>query len=84
SALGHNVAELQHALTSTENTLSQREDLIAGRLVWVGAFDQALLQAVPESLSDADSRNLLFALTALSHIETDIRAYTAQFPKQRV
>ena len=84
SALGHNVAELQHALTSTENTLSQREDLIAGRLVWVGAFDQALLQAVPESLSDADSRNLRFALTALSQIETEIRAYTAQFPKQRL
>jgi hypothetical protein len=31
SALGQNAAELQHALTHTENTLSQREDLIAGR-----------------------------------------------------
>ena len=34
SALGQNAAELQHALTSTKNTLSQREDLIAGRTVW--------------------------------------------------
>ena len=51
SALGQNAAELQHALTHTENTLSQREDLIAGRSVWVGASDQALLQAVPASLS---------------------------------
>lgn len=84
SALGHNAAELQHALTNTENTLSQRDDLIAGRKVWVGASDQALLQAVPASLSGADSRNLRFALTALSHIETDIRAYTAQFPRQRL
>ena len=84
SALGQNAAELQHALTHTENTLSQREDLIAGRSVWVGASDQALVQQVPESLSGADSRNLRFALTALSQIETEIRAYTAQFPKQRL
>ena len=84
SALGQNAAELQHALTSTKNTLSQREDLIAGRTVWVGASDQALLQAVPASLSSADSRNLRFTLTALTHIETEIRAYTAQFPKQRL
>jgi len=84
SALGQNAAELQHALTSTKNTLSQREDLIAGRTVWVGASDQALLQAVPASLSSADSRNLRFALTALAQIETEIRTYTAQFPKQRL
>ncbi|MEG1360906.1 MAG: beta-ketoacyl synthase N-terminal-like domain-containing protein, partial [Clostridia bacterium] len=84
SALGQNAAELQHALTHTENTLSPCEDLIAGRTVWVGASDQTLVQAVPESLSDADSRNLRFALTALSQIETEIRAYTAQFPKQRL
>ena len=72
SALGQNAAELQHALTHTENTLSQREDLIAGRSVWVGASDQALLQAVPASLSSADSRNLRFTLTALTHIETEV------------
>ena len=84
SALGQNAVELQHALTSTENTLSQREDLIAGRTVWVGASDQALLQAVPASLSGADSRNLRFALTALAQIETEIHAYTAQFPRQRL
>ena len=84
SALGHNAAELQHALTSTENTLSPREDLIAGRTVWVGASDQALLQAVPASLSGADSRNLRFALTALAQIQTEIHAYTAQFPRQRL
>ena len=84
SALGHSAAELQHALTSTENTLSQREDLIVGRTVWVGAADQALVQQVPDSLRSADSRNLRFALTALAQIETEIRAYTAQFPKQRL
>ena len=84
SALGQNTAELKHALTSTENTLSPREDLIAGRTVWVGASDQALLQAVPASLSGADSRNLRFALTALAQIQTEIHAYTAQFPRQRL
>ena len=35
-------------------------------------------------MSGADSRNLRFALTALSQIETEIRAYTAQFSKQRL
>lgn len=84
SALGQNTAELQHALTRTENTLSQREDLIAGRTVWVGAYNSALIQDIPENLRGADSRNLRFALTALSQIETEIRAYTAQFPKQRL
>jgi len=84
SALGQNTAELQHALTSTENTLSQREDLIAGRTVWVGAYNSALIQDIPENLSGADSRNLRFALTALAQIETEIRAYTAQFSKQRL
>ena len=84
SALGQNAAELQHALTHTENTLSQREDLIAGRSVWVGACDQTLVQAVPESLNGVDSRNLRFALTALAQIETEIHAYTAQFAKQRL
>ena len=84
SALGQNPAELQHALTSAENTLSQREDLIAGRKVWVGAADQTLIQDIPEVLSITDSRNLRFALTTLAQIETEIRTYTAQFPKQRL
>ena len=61
SALGQNPVELQHALTSAENTLSQREDLIAGRKVWVGAADQTLIQDIPEVLSITDSRNLRFA-----------------------
>lgn len=84
SALGQNAAELQHALTNPENTLSQRGDLIAGRSVWVGACDQTLVQTVPESLNGVDSRNLRFALTALAQIETEIHAYTAQFAKQRL
>ena len=84
SALGQNAAELQHALTNPENTLSQRGDLIAGRSVWVGASDQTLVQTVPESLNGVDSRNLRFALTALAQIETEIHAYTAQFAKQRL
>lgn len=84
SALGQNAIELKHALTTTETTLSQREDLIAGRVVWVGASDQTLIQQVPEILTGTDSRNLRFALTALAQIETEIRAYTAQFSKQRL
>ena len=81
SALGQNPAELQHALTSTENTLSQREDLIAGRTVWVGAADQTLIQDIPEVLSPIDSRNLRFALTALAKIETESGWSSKQIPR---
>ncbi|WP_374664726.1 beta-ketoacyl-[acyl-carrier-protein] synthase family protein [Acinetobacter sp.] len=84
SALGQDAAALQNALTQDESTLSARTDLIAGRSVWVGAYPQALSSDVPAELQDAGSRNLRFALTALAKIEADVRAYTAQFPKQRL
>ncbi len=51
SALGQNAAELQHALTQPLKIPYRNErDLIAGRSVWVGASDQALVQAVPAKL----------------------------------
>lgn len=47
-----------------ENTLSERSDLIADQTVWVGASKQVPSTEVPNGLSQADSRNLRFALTA--------------------
>lgn len=84
SALGQNASELKSALTQAENTLSARSDLIAGRSVWVGAYPHSLVSAVPESLREEDSRNLRLALSTLAQIETQIRAYTAPFSKQRL
>ncbi|MCO8060042.1 MULTISPECIES: beta-ketoacyl-[acyl-carrier-protein] synthase family protein [Acinetobacter] len=84
SALGQNVDNIRRTLTSEENSLSLRDDLIAGRKVWVGAYNHPLIQEVPEDLSGADSRNLRFALTALMRIEAEVHNYTAQFPKHRL
>lgn len=84
SALGGNASELKNALCTAGNTLTQRQDLIAERTVWVGASAASLGQNIPEHLQSADSRNLRFALTALGQIEADIRVYTAQFAKQRL
>lgn len=84
SALENNGRTLKRALSETNNTLTQRSDLIPDRSVWVGAAEQVLIQELPPDLACADSRNLRFALTALAEIEADIHAYTAQFEKQRL
>ena len=84
SALGTTALEIQQALSSVENTLSERSDLIADQIVWVGASKQVLSTEVPNGLSQADSRNLRFALTALMQIEPQIKAYTAKFDTQRL
>lgn len=84
SALGSSASDLKNALISTENTLLKRDDLIAEKSVWVGAYTAPLLQTVPEELQLNDSRNLRFALTALASIQDQMLAYTAQFPKNRL
>lgn len=84
SALGQNASDLKNALSQTENTLSERADLIAGQPVWVGEYPQALTAEMPEALHAAGSRNLRFALAALAQIEAEIQAYAAKFPKHRL
>lgn len=84
SALGRNASDLKNALSQTENTLSERADLIAGQPVWVGEYPQALTAEMPEALHAAGSRNLRFALAALAQIEAEIQAYAAKFPKHRL
>nr|WP_174559996.1 beta-ketoacyl-ACP synthase [Acinetobacter bouvetii] len=84
SALGHNAAQIRQSMTSEENTLTLSSGFIPEKQVWVGAYPHALIEEVPDFLAHVDSRNLRFALTALSSIEAEVRAYTAQFDVKRL
>ena len=84
SALGNTAAQIKQALTTEQNTLSLVSGFIPEKQVWVGTYQQPLIESIPALLQDVDSRNLRFALTALSSIETEIRDYTAQFDRKRL
>lgn len=84
SALGADAIQMRQALTQTENTLSLRSDFIAEKKVWVGTCSVDLIESVPDSLKAIETRNLRFALTALQRIETELRAYVAQFDPKRL
>ena len=84
SALGNSAEQIKQALTTEQNTLSLVSGFIPEKQVWVGAYQQPLIESIPAFLQDVDSRNLRFALTALSLIETEIRDYTAQFDHKRL
>lgn len=84
SALGNTAEQIRQALTTQQNSLSLSKEFIPEKQVWVGAYQQPLIETVPACLQDVDSRNLRFALTALSSIENDIRNYTAQFDRKRL
>lgn len=84
SALGCELNQIKQALEQPQQTLSLRNDLIADRDVWVGQYTHPLCSSVPDALWSVDSRNLRFALTALSEIETELKAYTASFENKRL
>ena len=84
SALGNTAEQIKQALTTPQNTLSLVSGFIPEKQVWVGAYQQPLIESIPAFLQDVDSRNLRFALTALSSIETAVRDYTAQFDRKRL
>ena len=84
SALGESPEQMKLALSTNVNTFTQCSEFIAEKKVWVGACASELIQDVPLSLKQSDSRNLRFALTALQRIESNIREYTAKFPKVRL
>ncbi|MEZ2901872.1 beta-ketoacyl-[acyl-carrier-protein] synthase family protein [Acinetobacter terrestris] len=84
SALGNTAEQIKRTLTTEQNTLSLVSGFIPEKQVWVGAYQQPLIENIPAFLQDVDSRNLRFALTALSLIETEIRDYTAQFDRKRL
>ena len=84
SALGNTAEQIKQALTSQQHTLSLVSGFIPEKQVWVGAYQQPLIESIPAFLQDVGSRNLRFALTALSSIETEIRDYTAQFDHKRL
>ena len=84
SALGNTAEQIKQALTTEQNTLSLVSGFIPEKQVWVGAYQQPLIESIPAFLQDLGSRNLRLALTALSSIETEIRDYTAQFDRKRL
>ncbi|WP_407308143.1 beta-ketoacyl-[acyl-carrier-protein] synthase family protein [Acinetobacter sp.] len=84
SALGNTAEQIKQALTTPQNTLSLVSRFIPEKQVWVGAYPQPLIETIPAFLQDVDSRNLRFALTALSSIESEIRDYTTQFDRKRL
>ena len=84
SALGNTAAQIKQTLTTQQNSLSLVSGFIPEKQVWVGAYQQPLIETIPAFLQDVDSRNLRFALTALSSIETAVRGYTAQFDHKRL
>lgn len=84
SALGCELNQIKQALQQPQQTLSLRDDLITDRNVWVGQYTHPLCSSVPDALQSVDSRNLRFALTALSKIETELKAYTASFENKRL
>lgn len=84
SALGCELNQIKQALQQPQQTLSLRDDLIADRNVWVGQYTHPLCSNVPDTLQSVDSRNLRFALTALSEIEAALRVYTASFENKRL
>ncbi len=84
SALGEHPEQIRDALTSFDEKLVSDQSLIFDQQVWVGAYQQALLDEVPASLTNFDSRNLRFALTALRQIESQIQDYTSKFDPKRL
>ncbi|TPU97650.1 beta-ketoacyl synthase N-terminal-like domain-containing protein, partial [Acinetobacter baumannii] len=84
SALGSELNQIKQALQEPQQILTLRNDLIADHDVWVGQYTHPLCSSVPDALQSVDSRNLRFALTALSKIETELKAYTASFENKRL
>ena len=84
SALGESSDQIRQSLTMQSQTLTASKDYILEKQVWVGAYQSALVDSVPDHLKYLDSRNLRFALTALQKIEAQVKAYTSQFETQRL
>ena len=84
SALGENNAQLRQSLTQSENRLTLTSGLIAEQKKWVGSYHGALIEHLPDALKSFESRNLRFAVTALSAIEQEIQHYVSQYPSARL
>lgn len=84
SALGSDSDTLKKHLTDHENTLTLTGQYILDQKVWVGAAQVELIDEIPATLAEVDSRNLRFALTALAQIEKQIQHYVAPFDRARL
>ena len=84
SALGQDIAQIRQHLIEATNTLSLDAGFLADRAVWVGRYEEPLIETIPESLGRFDSRNLRFALTALQKIETELQQQIASIDLTRL
>ena len=83
SPIGIGKPAVAAALLRGERGLVERDDLVPGRSVHVGAVT-ANLPAVPSALATLDCRNNRMMLLALQEIEADIRKAIARFGPDRV
>ncbi|MBF7687796.1 beta-ketoacyl-ACP synthase [Acinetobacter rathckeae] len=82
SSLGDDV---KAALTSSENTLTLRSDLLADQTVQVGAYQGDLYSAeLPTAMKAIDSRNFRLALTALEKIKDRVDAHIKNIDQNRL
>jgi len=84
TCLGSGPAETWPRLVAGDTScLSQREDLVPGRKLWVGDV-RAALPAIPPALARYDCRNNALSLAALRQIEPAVRSALARVGPERV
>jgi 3-oxoacyl-[acyl-carrier-protein] synthase-1 len=83
SPIGIGKAAVASGLLQGVRGMSLREDLVAGRSVYVGAVG-AELPEIPRSLVSLDCRNNRMMLLALREIEGDVRRAIARFGADRI
>lgn len=87
SALGSSTEQLrQHLSSSTNNspTLSLQQGWLPEQKVWVGAYQGKLIEQLPDRCKPWQSRNLRFAVTALSQIEAQLHQITQNIDLTRL
>ncbi|WP_120429204.1 beta-ketoacyl-[acyl-carrier-protein] synthase family protein [Acinetobacter baylyi] len=88
SALGSSSQQVRQNLTqpnsTQQTTLSLQQHWLSEHAVWVGAYQENFIEQLPERCTPWQSRNLRFAVTALSQIETELRHRTAHINPSRL
>ncbi|WP_394661367.1 beta-ketoacyl-ACP synthase [uncultured Acinetobacter sp.] len=88
SALGSSSQQVRQNLTqptsTQQTTLSLQQHWLPEQAVWVGAYQENLVEQLPKRCAPWQSRNLRLAVTALGRIETELRQHTAHINPSRL
>lgn len=88
SALGSSSQQVRQNLTqptsTQQTTLSLQQHWLPEQAVWVGAYQENLVEQLPKRCAPWQSRNLRLAVTALGQIETELRQHTAYINPSRL